>query len=71
VKGEVEEVWEALQVVAGGELRDHAPELLMEVDLRVDHVGQNATPAGDHSDRSLVTAGLDGQRQCWVRRFTD
>jgi hypothetical protein len=48
-------------VIAGSKLRDHAAEILVQVDLRVDDVGQHPAAAFDQRDGSLVTAGLDSE----------
>ena len=48
----------AFQVVASGELGYDAAELRMQVDLRMDDVGQDAPAIRDHRDRGLVAAGL-------------
>src|SRR4029077_5651976 len=49
--------------IASGQLGDHAAERLVQVDLRVDHVGEYAPPARDHRNRGFVAAGLDAQGQ--------
>jgi len=63
VKAQVKEVGQAFEVVSGGELGHHATELGVQVDLRVDDVGEDAPAAGYHRDGCLVAAGLDRKAQ--------
>jgi len=63
LKAQVEEVRQAFEVVSGGELGHHATELGVQVDLRVDDVGEDAPAAGYHRDGCLVAAGLDRKAQ--------
>jgi hypothetical protein len=63
LKAQIKEVWQAFEVVSGGELGHHAPELGVQVHLRMDDVGED-TPAADyHRDGCLVAAGLDSKTQ--------
>ncbi len=55
---------QALEVVAGRELRDHAAELLVQVNLRMDDVGEDAATVLNDGDRGFVAAGFDAERQC-------
>ena len=61
LEGQVKEVWKAFQMVACGELGDHATKLGVKFDLRVDDVGEHAPPIGDHGDRGFIAAGLYGE----------
>ena len=51
-----------LQVVAGGQLGNDAAELAVQVDLRVDDVGEDAAAIFDQRDRGLVARGFDAER---------
>jgi hypothetical protein len=46
-------------MVSRGQLGDDAAELLVQVDLRVDDIRQDAAAVLDDCDRRLVAAGLD------------
>jgi len=46
LKAQVQQVRQAFEVVSSGELGHHAPELGVQVDLRVDDVGEDAPAAG-------------------------
>src|SRR5260370_3666759 len=54
---------QALEVIAGRELRYHAAELLVQVDLRVDDVGEDAAAVFHDGDGRFVAAGFDAERQ--------
>jgi hypothetical protein len=49
-KGYVEQMREALEVVAGGQLRHDAAELFVKLDLGVDDVGEDAAPVSYYRD---------------------
>jgi hypothetical protein len=49
-EGRVQDVREAFEVVAGGELGHHAAEFRVEVDLGVDDVGEDAAAISHDSD---------------------
>jgi hypothetical protein len=50
-------------VVARRELGHHAAEVLVQLDLGVDDVGEDVPAALDERDRSFVAAGLDSERE--------
>jgi hypothetical protein len=54
-------VGQPLEVVARRELRDHAAELLVQVDLGVYDVRPDAAAVLDDCDRSFVAAGFDAE----------
>ena len=56
-----EQLRQPLQVVAGRELRDDAAEILVQVDLRVDDVGQDAAAIFNQCDRGFVARRFDSE----------
>jgi hypothetical protein len=65
LEGEVEQLGQALEVVAGGELGDDAAEVPVQVDLRVDDVGQDLATVLDDRDGSLVAGRLDAEGEAY------
>src|SRR5258708_12864294 len=61
---------QALEVIAGRELRYHAAEFPVQVDLRVDDVGEDAAAVLHDGDGRFVAAGFDAQGQCHVCSFS-
>ena len=53
-----------LEMVASGQLGDDAAEVFVQVDLRVDDVGQDPPATLNQRDRSLVAARFDSEREC-------
>ena len=58
-KGLVEQTRQAFEVVARGKLGHDTAEGLVHVDLRMDHVAEDAAPIRDDRDRRLVARCLD------------
>src|SRR5260370_18376013 len=56
---EVQQMWQPLEVIARGQLRDDAAEFPVQVDLGVDDVAENPATSVHNSDRSFVAAGFD------------
>src|SRR5438477_392353 len=56
-----QQVRQPFEVVASRQLRDHAAELAMQIDLGVDDVGQHPAAAFDQSDGGFVAAGFDSE----------
>jgi len=54
-------MWQAFEVVASRELGNDSAEVLVQLDLRVDDVGQNPPAALYQGDRRLVAAGFDSE----------
>ena len=63
LEGEVEEAGQPLEVVAGRQLGDDAAEVLVQVDLGVDDVGEDLAAVLDDRDRGLVAGRFDAQSQ--------
>ncbi|TMF94744.1 MAG: methyltransferase domain-containing protein [Chloroflexi bacterium] len=63
LEGEVEEAGQSLEVVAGRELGHDAAEVLVQVHLGVDDVGQDLAAVLDNRDRGLVAACFDAEGQ--------
>ena len=51
-----------LEVVAGGQLGHDATEVFVQVDLRMDDVGQDPAATFNQRDRSLVAGRLNTER---------
>ena len=62
LEGKVEEARQALEVVARGEFRDDAAEVLVQVHLRVDDVRHDAAAVLDQRDGGFVTRCFDAER---------
>jgi len=52
---------QSLQVVARGKLGNDPTEVLVQIDLRVDYVGQDTPPTLYQGNRCLVAAGFDSE----------
>ena len=63
LESEVEQMGQALEVVARGQLGDDPTEVFVQVDLRMDDVGQDPAATLNQRDRSLVAAGFDSEDQ--------
>jgi hypothetical protein len=61
VQCEVEKMREAFEVVPRRQLGDHTAELLVQLDLGVDDVGEDFATILDYRDGSLVAACFDAQ----------
>ena len=68
-EGQVEQVREALEVIAGGQLGDDASKTRVQVDLRMDDVREDMPSALDQGDRGLVTGGLDPEGESFAGQF--
>src|SRR6266849_6984292 len=69
VERQVEQPRQTLQMVPRRELGDDSAEVLVQLHLRVDHVGQDAPAVFNQSDRGFVAAGFDSEDEpsfyCW------
>jgi hypothetical protein len=61
IQGQVEQVGQAFEVVARGQLGDHPAKLFVQLGLGVDHIRQHSAPVLDDRDGCFVAACFDAE----------